>query len=260
MELMINLMIERISIKRIMNRLSLICGNDIVFNEAKIIIHNPTMSEIGLIGEESFWSGYEILRFDKEKLTSKDKNHLEDSTNFDIIMSIIKDKKVDSQKVFVHLEKFFSILFPEYKMLIMKDCISLINLEEKDDVHYINNGNFPTFVSLLKEMFYVGEGEEEEYNPEGELAQKIADKLKKRRQKLAQGNSSDGFNILERYISILSIGLGISKTEYKKYTVYQIFDEYKRFKLREEYNILVKAQMMGAKDIELEDWCKDLYS
>lgn len=247
-----------------MNRLALICGNSIPFVDASIMIHNPTLSEIGSIGEDSFWMGCEILRFDKENLTTKDKVGLEKLSNFDIIMSMVKDQRIESQIARAHLIKLFMVLFPDYQMQIRKDRIAFFKEDNSEQEHHINRENFPKFMELLTEMFCLGEGDEgNSYNPSGDLAAKIADKLKERKAKLAsqkqEGNKE--INILERYVSILSIGLRIPKTHYKNYTVYQIFDEYQRFKLREAYEVHIKASMVGAKDLpEIEDWTKDLYS
>ena len=45
------------------NELLLITGEDIPFIEAQTIIHQPTMKEISLIGEESFLIGSKFLNF-----------------------------------------------------------------------------------------------------------------------------------------------------------------------------------------------------
>ena len=72
------------------NELLLLSGNDIPFPEARVTVHQPTIREIAYIGEESFYTGCEFLRFSKDKLSDEDKIHLENYTNFDVLMSIIK--------------------------------------------------------------------------------------------------------------------------------------------------------------------------
>jgi hypothetical protein len=49
--------------------------------------------------------------------------------------------------------------------------------------------------------------------------------------------------------------------ELLQYTVYQLFDEFRRFKMKEEYDIYVQAKMAGAKDLdEIENWMSDIHS
>jgi hypothetical protein len=45
------------------------------------------------------------------------------------------------------------------------------------------------------------------------------------------------------------------------YTVYQLFDEFKRYQLKLNWDIHLKAQMAGAKDLqEVDDWMEDIHS
>jgi hypothetical protein len=45
------------------------------------------------------------------------------------------------------------------------------------------------------------------------------------------------------------------------YTIYQLFDEFKRFQLKLAWDIHIKAQLAGAKDLEeVEDWMDDIHS
>ena len=62
------------------NDLLLLSGNDIPFSEAQLIVHQPTLKEIAYIGEDSFFSGCEVLNFSKNLLPSKDRVNLENKT------------------------------------------------------------------------------------------------------------------------------------------------------------------------------------
>ena len=48
-----------------LNELLLLSGNDIPFSEAQVTIHQPTIKEIAYVGEDSFYTGCEFLRFSK---------------------------------------------------------------------------------------------------------------------------------------------------------------------------------------------------
>jgi hypothetical protein len=52
------------------DELLLLSGNDLPFNEAGLVIHQPKLREIAYITEESFWPAYEFLKFNKDSLDS----------------------------------------------------------------------------------------------------------------------------------------------------------------------------------------------
>ena len=46
-----------------LNDLILLSGVDIPLKEAALVIHQPRIKEIALIGENNFFTGYELLKF-----------------------------------------------------------------------------------------------------------------------------------------------------------------------------------------------------
>ena len=72
------------------NELLLLSGNDIPVQNINLILHPPKIKEIALIGEENFFIGCEFLKFNKNKLSTEDKNRLENISNFEILMSIMR--------------------------------------------------------------------------------------------------------------------------------------------------------------------------
>jgi hypothetical protein len=58
--------------------LLLLSGNDIPLPEARLIIHQPTVKEIGFIGEDNFYLGCEFLTFSKNRLSTEDKERAKD--------------------------------------------------------------------------------------------------------------------------------------------------------------------------------------
>ena len=93
------------------------------------------------------------------------------------------------------------------------------------------------------------------------MAKRIADKLKKRHQKLADKEPNKKIDIISRYVSILAVGQKKDMNTFFNYTVYQLFDEFKRYQLKEGYDIYIQAKMAGAKDLkEVDDWMADIHS
>ena len=243
------------------DELLLLSGNDIPFIAAGITIHAPTLKEIGLIGEEAFFTGCELLNFSKDILTEEDKINLEEHTNFDIFIAILRERNAVMQKNRNCIELVLALLFPEYSIDITSTAIELT---KEDKVYKIDNSNFENFKEILTKMFPIHEDSNENnqnYNPGGELAKSIADKLKKRHQKLAELKNTDNIEIISRYISILSVGECKDMNVLLQYNLYQLFDEFKRFQLKMNYDIYIQAKMAGAKDLkEVEDWMESLHS
>ena len=71
-----------------MDKLLLISGNDIPFIEVGIVIHQPRLKEIAYITEKTFWTGYEVLKFDKNTLNIEEKE-LENISNFQMLITLL---------------------------------------------------------------------------------------------------------------------------------------------------------------------------
>jgi hypothetical protein len=244
------------------NDLLLLSGNDIPFQEAQVNIHQPTIKEIAYIGEEAFFIGCELLNFSKEVLSTEDKINLEDKTNFEVFMSIMKDKKTLAlQRNNTCAKMVLTIIFPNYNIMVEENQISLKN---ENEAHFINNNNFENFKEILVAMFCLKpkKNDSQSFNPVGEQAKKIAEKLNKGRAKAAEAKGEkQKISILGRYLSILAVGQSKNYNDLLQYTVYQLFDEFERFELKESYDIYLKAKLAGAKDLEeVDNWMKDIHS
>ena len=241
------------------NELLLLSGNDIPFIEAQVTIHQPTIKEIAYIGEEAFFTGCELINFSKNILPEQDKMNLEDKTNFDILIAILRERNAVMQRNRNCVEMVLALIFPWYTIDIINDAIVL---EKEEERHLINNDNFETFKTIFNMMFSFSKDETRDYNPSGDLAKQIAEKLKKRHQKLAElKEGKKKIDILSRYVSILAVGEHKDMNSLLNLSVYQLFDEFERFKLKMNYDIYFQAKMAGAKDLkEVEDWMKDIHS
>lgn len=243
------------------NDLLLLSGNDIPFRGARINIHQPKISEISFIGEEAFHIGSRFLLFDKNTLLEQGESGLENKSNFNIFMTIINSKQVVKHKTDAMM--VLTLMFPDIKIKIEKEKILL----QKDDSNIessITDYNFDEFQDIVRQMFCLDSIDgSAKYNPADAYAKKIADKLKKRQQKLAEKKGQkekEKVNIFSRYISILSVGLKKDMNELLNYTVYQLNDEFKRFQLKQDFDIYIKAKMAGASDLEeVDNWMEELH-
>lgn len=240
----------------------LLTGIDIPFQEAGVVIHQPTVKEIAYIGEKRFFIGCGLLNFSKETLTSEDKDSLKDSTDFDIILSILREKKnISFMENAIGAISVLTLLFPTCEIFIQKDKIVLQEREDETIQHIISNNNYEAFRKIVKRMFLLMQNEEE-YNPKGNMATRIADKLRRGRDKVSRlQDTNEQISIFGRYISVLTVGQHKDMNTFKNYTTFQLFDEYERFVLKESYDLYIKGRLAGAKDMQApDDWKKDLYS
>ena len=246
------------------NELLLLAGSDIPFPEARVTIHQPTLKEIGYIGEKTFFMGCGFLDFSKNLLNETDKNRLANYDDFDILMSIMVNREKTIKKTTDSAIAVLSLIFPLYEVEVRNNEVAII-LKKDNEEFKIDKNNFPIFKEIIVDMFNLKmtESEVNKYNPEGDMAKKIAEKLKKRHQQLNQLKEEidieKNVSILSRYASILAVGLQKDLNDLMQYTVYQLYDEFQRFQLKTQWDAYVQARMAGAKDLdEVDNWMIDL--
>jgi hypothetical protein len=246
------------------NELLLLSGNDIPFPEGKMTIHQPTLKEIAYIGEEAFFIGCGFLDFSKKILNDQDKVNLKDYDDFDIFMSIMLNKEKEVKQTVEYATLVLALIFPLYSIDVRNDAIVFIKEDGTEGA--ICKKNFVIFKTIIRQMFNLNMGgdQAEEYKPAGSMAQRIAEKFKKRHEtllKLKNNNTLEkkSINILSRYVSILAVGEQKNLNELMQYTVYQLYDELQRYQLKVQWDAYIQARMAGAKDLEeVDNWMIDL--
>lgn len=240
------------------NELLLLSKADIPFIEAQISVHQPTLKEISMIGEEAFFSATQLFSVTKENLENAGNIDLEGLSDFDIIMSIVQSVEGAEHKKYLMM--LFALLFPEYNMKFTENEIILYN---DKTITRINNSNYDSFKDIISSMFNLNSsGENQGYNPIDERARRIAEKLKKGKEKVAQNTGENSkVAVFSRYASILSVGLGKDLNDIMEYSVFQLMDEFERFQKKQSFEMYVQAKMAGAKDLsEVENWMGDIHS
>ena len=236
----------------------LLSGNDIPFPQARVTLHTPTIKEIAYIGEDNFLIGCNFLNFNRELLSDEDKINLENKSDFDIFMSVMNSR--DKAKHKTDALMVLALLFPQYKIKIEQDKI-LLQLENFSSS--INEQNYDEFKEIICQLFCLEGGEGAgDYNPADALAARIAEKIKKGKQKKkkAKLDEETDIAIYSTYISILSVGLRKDMNELFGYSVYQLREEFKRFQLKEEFDLYVRAKLAGAQDLEeVDNWMENIH-
>lgn len=257
--------------EKIVHKLLLDTKAKIPFPPAQLIIYQPSIAEIGMLGEVNFFIAVSSLTKDYKKSILQDNSNLDSLTNFDIIMSIMREKTEDGKLIFMNIFQLLELLFPDYKINMTPQSIILQDRKNAEDsspqVHIIDKNNFDDFSQIIYEMFGLAAltGDvTQDYNPAGDRARALVEKFKKKREYLAQlkkdrGEDTAVASIFGRYLNILAVGERKDKNELAQYSVYQLIEEFKRFELKEAFDYTIQAKMAGATKIkDAKDWMQDI--
>lgn len=258
------------------NKDFLISGKDIPFADG-ISIHQPTFEEISEYGEIMFWDMVKTVLVDEENL----RKYMIESAEKD--WEKIKYENCTYLQLFCELMNRFtpirfnflllsSLLFPNTPVYLkedekdgQKDVIKIKKIAiyvEEEEKFLFNNDSFSLFMELLREIFMVNKSKDDkkEFNPVNEMAEKIASKMLKSREKtkVIDPNKTTEF-MLAQYILSLSIGLKIDLLTLNKYTIPQILLSYERFQYRDNFDTQKTFVGAGATDIEFTEWEKIIF-
>ena len=237
-------------------RLALMTGSDIPIPECQLTMHQPTIEEIGLLGEQDFFVGMQTITIYKS-MFALDESALASISNFQIFMTIMGEKETADKKRSVL--DVFRLIFPNTTVFITPRSIMF---QAENETHTVDETNFDALQDVLRLVFCAKEGamDQQAFNPANQKAKEIADKLMRGRQKVAEQKGANNISVFSMYLSILSIGLHISINELKKMTMYQIYDLMERFSLWINWDIDTKIRLAGGKpDSQPDNWMKNIH-
>ena len=249
-------------------KLNLILGVPIHTSDIDIKIKQFTLREVSHIGYEDYLSHVELVTTTVDDFL---KILIDTPIYMDLYMKRHELKPLD-----------FFIMFSEdesYREMVEKAIEFVLGLERgqiileyfsnrllfkkdlsSDDIKLIDSELFNEIVSLVKMsngmMSISSDGEA---NPHDERAKEIYEKMKKNREKIQRIKAMEsdekprGLNDIISAITVKSPST--NKLNILDYTLFQIYDEYARLYLVENYNLSVKSMMFGG-DSEIADWAK----
>ena len=239
-------------------RLGLMTGIDLPIPELQTTIHQPTIKEISLIGEQDFFIGIQLLCI-KKQMYIQDESLLNSTNNFQIFMAIMNEKQTAEKKTAV--QQVLTLLFPQSNVIFTPRSIVL---NSPQGMVTIDEGNFEILQQLLNEQFCLKGSGQEQFNPEGQKAKEIAQKLMRARQRVAeqkmQGEGGSG-SMFSQYLSILTIAIdSMSLTDLSNLTMYQIYDLIERYTLYLNWDLDIRSRLAGGKpDKPIENWMKQIH-
>jgi hypothetical protein len=125
----------------------LAAGLDIPIPECQVIIHQPRVKEIGMMGENDFNMGAQILCIDRNSFSEGQDLPIE-VTNFNLLMSFLNEKEAADKKQTV--KAVLALVLPDYQIILTPRSI-LCNKDNENLI--IDEGNFDNFQKILKKIF-----------------------------------------------------------------------------------------------------------
>lgn len=238
-------------------RLALMCGTDYPVPECQLVVHQPCIKEIALIGEKDFFTGIQSLCIDK-RMAIQDKSILESTNNFYIFMTIMSEKETADKKFAV--QQVLSLLLPDYKVsftprsLLLNGPGGMITIDE-------NNFDFLQEAVIQICCLRTGPSDQSTFNPADDKAREIAAKLMRGRQIVAEQKGESDTSIFSQYLSILTIGVGsMSLHDGMELTIYQLYDLVERYMLFINWDMDIRSRLAGAKpENKPDNWMKNIH-
>lgn len=238
-------------------RLALMCGTDIPVPECQIVIHQPRIKEIALIGEADFFSGIQCLCLNKSMFV-KDESLLGDTNNFQIFMTIMQEKEAADKKFAV--QQVCTLLFPKYKVSFTPRSVLITGGEAPI---MIDENNFEFLQEALTEICCLKTGpmDQQSFNPADAKAREIAEKLMRGRQRVAAQKGQSNTSIFSQYLSTITVGLGsMSLQDAMDLTMFQLYDLVERYMLYINWDMDVRCRLAGGKpENQPDNWMKNIH-
>lgn len=231
--------------------------------ECALFVTQPTVKQITQFGETTFLTAVHLLGETEKYLEDIRAGNPELARKSDfqlLMMLIIEDPGMRS-----YIDIFFELVFPDYDVKYEKNSINffLKELESKDPSGMVTMYSFQKFQQVISELFIVPIDPKEEYNPANEAARKIAEKLKKGKEKTQVSSGNEINSLYGTYASVLSVGMQMDINIFFSYTPFQLMDSFKRYFEKEKcdyYKKLASTPMMDiSKMDEPEDWTRNFY-
>ena len=128
-------------------RLALMTGTEIPVPSCQLTIHQPSIKEIGMIGEKDFFIGAQCLCIEKS-LYIQDESLLSTTSNFQIFMTIMSERQEVEKKN--NVLAVLKLLFPKHDAMFTPRAIFL---KHADGNVIIDENNFEILQGVFQQIF-----------------------------------------------------------------------------------------------------------
>jgi hypothetical protein len=237
-------------------------GQQVPVVTGNFAVTQPTINQVVAHGETKFFTAAGLFAKSSKVADEMRKANiaLAPMTEFQIILIVLQqDKEVGSA-----VKDFFELTLPQYQVTV---DTGLINLAvDGRVVARIDPRSYDEFKQVVKDLFSPFEDpSEDDYKPVNAAAEKIAEKLRKGRERIAQQNRSEGGegSVFASYTSVLSVGMGMPLRELFDMTPFQLYDLFNRYMAKaasDRYEKICLTPMMDTSKLkEVEPWVRNLY-
>ena len=239
-------------------RLAMMCGIDLPVPECQLVIHQPRLKEIALLGEQDFFIGAQCLTLNKSMFNTEGKDILDNINNFQIFMMVMNEKEAKEKKIAT--TQVLQLLLPSHKVLFTPRSIVLTGGANGSIT--IDESNFESLQEILKMVFCTKNGpmDQQSFNPQGDKAKEIAEKLMRGRARIAAEKGDMNTSVFSQYLSILTVGLNLPLSELTNLTMFQLYDLVERYNLYIAWDIDLRSRLAGGKpDRHPDNWMKNIH-
>lgn len=239
----------------LIDKLTLLSGGGVPFPSLQLVIEQPKLKDIAVLGEKDFYSSLYMLTADMSKdlnfgeMDEQQAAFWKNKSSLDILLIALGADPVLEVKTIM----FFSLIIPSRNIKFSNGKFEIIDRKDPTKIVVMEDHQFEAFQVYLKTMFKIDGDNADvpaEFNPGNTRAQEIADKINKYREKVAEQKGSDSGTSLSAYISGLAVGTNVDLNTVFEYTVYQFREMLDRYGLFKSHDVEMSARMQGAKDIE----------
>lgn len=159
------------------------------------------------------------------------------------------------------------VLYEDEEGNLVVDDEKLESLTE-DEIKLVHRENFDNLVEAIRLQNYLSKPKEKVKgeNPADEETRQLLEQMKANEEKVnkakrrQQGNDEDDepIDISDIISAVTAKSNSINKLNVWKLTLYQLYDEYARLELIDNYDFSIRAMMAGAEKIDLKHWSSKL--
>jgi hypothetical protein len=261
-----------------------------------LVIEPYTLEEIKDYGYKNYMQNLQFLSLSIEDFVSSvndiDKRkileeQLANLKTYDFFVTLggqeLLDKLIKAIKMIFRTEdvrmlddRFITLNFVKKGIYIVDEFGNITDVNDErleslteDEITIINRDNFDDIVEITKLQNYISKATEKEAEPEkyaDEETRKLMEDMerhrkrveaKKKAQAQADGNDSE-VDITDIISAVSSKSNSINRLTIWRYTLYQLYDEYSRLELIDNYNFSIKAMLAGAEKVDLKHWSSRL--
>lgn len=169
--------------------------------------------------------------------------------------------QMGGDEIITELKKALSLFFND--VVDVDTELHIISIGSDENTRVIDRENFDKVREVIKWQNGINKfGDEASPSEEdSEAVRQIKEKLKKGKDQVAKSKQEDGENELDIADIISAVSTksnSLNKMSIFDLTVFQLYDEFKRLELIDQYHISIKSMLAGAKDVKLKHWSSKL--